>query len=224
MFKLSHSSIRLKLSYKYEWPATLSGLERIILSAEGNLQRLLRSVASGCGNVYPHLACSAWFNSQITVEVIYSINKIYMAPNTKPVPLCMNDPASLSHALSIVSPECPIVQLRQVRLVCEGKTVCTAASTVRMKSPQSARLFLQAQLAIGQMFKELGSLPKFELSDVGFEDTYFSRAQHVQEHGSLLGREDDDQLNDNLWRNYRLSVPCFETDILEVFPSREMFK
>lgn len=35
-----------------------------------------------------------------------------------------------------------------------------------------------------------------------------------------LGAND---VGDQLWRKYRLAIPDFECEILEVFPSREMF-
>jgi hypothetical protein len=93
----------------------------------------------------------------------------------------------------------PIVQTRRVHLLCSDRTVCTATSTVRITSAECARLFLQEKYAIGQVFMEIGRVPRFELMDVG-----------------TGGGE--------LWRKYKLEIDGFECDILEVFPDREMFK
>lgn len=64
------------------------------------------------------------------------------------------------------------------------------------------------------MFRKLEKLPLFELVRVGF--------------GAAPGDGDEDEDEDEerkkqLWRQYKLIVPEFECEILEVFPSREMF-
>lgn len=75
------------------------------------------------------------------------------------------------------------------------------------------------------MFRELEVLPKFEMMDVGFGSTY-----RFSEKNSEMGTSNDndaleaaERRGNELWRKYRLSAPDFETDILEVFPSRTMF-
>ena len=62
------------------------------------------------------------------------------------------------------------------------------------------------------MFRRLEKVPAFELLAVG------------------LGPVDDndkdpakDTKSNQLWRKYTLTIPDFECEILEVFPSREMF-
>ena len=55
----------------------------------------------------------------------------------------------------------------------------------------------------------MGKLPDFELIAVGFDK--------VEPHGET---ESD---GEQVWRKYRLSVDGFESEILEVFPSRRMF-
>ena len=102
----------------------------------------------------------------------------------------------------------PIMQKRRVLLQCSGRTVCTATSLVRMTSPRSAQLLLEEKFAIGQMFQKLDKSPQFELLSVGF--------------GSP-SNEDKAETGQALWRRYKLSVPDFECEILEEFPSREMF-
>jgi hypothetical protein len=71
---------------------------------------------------------------------------------------------------------------------------------VRITSPECARLFLGEKYAIGQVFMEVGRLPRFELIKVG------------------VGKCSE------LWREYKLEIEGFECDILEVFPDREMLK
>ena len=92
---------------------------------------------------------------------------------------------------------------------CAEKTVCTATSNVRITSPECARLFLVDKFPIGQLFRKMGKLPDFELIAVGFDK--------VEPHGET---ESD---GEQVWRKYRLSVDGFESEILEVFPSRRMF-
>ena len=115
------------------------------------------------------------------------------------------------------APETPIVQTRQVHLQCNGKIVCTATSTVRITSPETAHLFLQEKYAIGQMFRRLEKVPAFELLCVGL-----GAVREGEKRGSFVVAEAD-RRSSQLWRKYTLIVPHFECEILEVFPAREMF-
>jgi hypothetical protein len=86
-----------------------------------------------------------------------------------------------------------------------------------LTSPHVAHLFLEEKYAIGQMFRKLEKLPTFELVAVGLGVP-----------GDTAGEEGmppstDRKTQQQLWRRYKLIVPDFECDILEVFPSREMF-
>ena len=90
------------------------------------------------------------------------------------------------------------------------KVVCVATSTVRITSPECARLVLEEKYGIGQVFRRVAKVPEFDILAVG-----------VGPCPTAPGTEGK-QAN-QLWRKYRVTVPEFECEILEVFPSREMF-
>jgi len=152
-------------SVDFSWPDDISGLERIMLSAHGDLQRLL----------------SAFFARTINIKTIY---------------------AQTSPRTHVASPDEPITQRREVHLLCSGKTVCIARSTVTITAQLCERLFLDEKFAIGQMFRKMQTLPQFALLQCGGE---VEDGNHV------------------LWRRYTLSMEGFECDITEVFPDRDMF-
>ncbi|KAJ7252788.1 hypothetical protein B0H12DRAFT_1017888 [Mycena haematopus] len=130
----------------FSWPKELTGLERIALSAQGDLQRIL----------------SAFFARPIVVALTYS-HTFTKRPDDTLEPLVLPNPTAIASA----SPESPIVQNRQVHLQCGGHIVCTATSAVKISSSRCAQLFLVEKYAIGQMFSKLGATPVFELLDVG---------------------------------------------------------
>jgi len=64
------------------------------------------------------------------------------------------------------------------------------------------------------MFARLEKVPSFELVSVGLGPAA----------GDFLSENrGSDKRRQQLWRKYKLSIPDFECDILEVFPSRQMF-
>ncbi|KAF8159819.1 hypothetical protein B0H34DRAFT_768321 [Crassisporium funariophilum] len=184
-------------SISYPWPTEVNGVERIALSAQGDLQRVL----------------SAFFARPIVIALVYS-HTLHQTSLQSPLePVSHPSPSIIAAA----SPDSPIVQTRQVHLQCNGKIVCTATSTVRITSPQCAHLFLQEKYAIGQMFRRLEKVPAFELKAVGLgavEDDKKAASNSLSAGGNK---------SQQLWRKYTLIIPNFECEILEVFPSREMF-
>ncbi|KAG1716482.1 hypothetical protein ID866_686 [Astraeus odoratus] len=100
------------------------------------------------------------------------------------------------------SPEHPITQSRQVHLVCAGKVVCIATSTVTITSPDAERIFLEEKFPIGQTFRKLGQTPRFTLLSV---------------ETPTVGNKRE------LRRTYTLETEGFVTEILEVFTDRDMF-
>jgi hypothetical protein len=89
-----------------------------------------------------------------------------------------------------------------------------------LTSPYVAHLFLEEKYAIGQMFRKLEKLPTFELVAVGLGvPGDIAREEGMPPRESSTDRVKQQQL----WRRYKLIVPDFECDILEVFPSRDMF-
>ncbi|KAG5351884.1 hypothetical protein C0989_004650 [Termitomyces sp. Mn162] len=183
-------------SISFPWPEEVTGLERIALSAQGDLQRVL----------------SAFFARPITIAIVYSNTFHHRFIHEPPTPLTLPNPAVIASA----SRESPITQTRQVHLQCSNKIVCTATSTVRITSPTVANLFLVEKYAIGQTFARLGKVPEFELVSVGFgpvTDAVPTLSHSGKAHAA----------NEQLWRRYRLCIEDFECNILEVFPTREMF-
>ncbi|PBK99067.1 hypothetical protein ARMGADRAFT_1007689 [Armillaria gallica] len=180
-------------SINYPWPEGLTGIERIALASQGDLQRIL----------------SAFFAHSIQIDPVYSHTQLAISPDLPNVTLELPN----SKVIDSVSLESPITQTRKVFLRCAEKTVCTATSTIRMTSPRAAHLVLVDKFPIGQTFRMLGQQPAFELLSVEF-----GRAPT-----SMDKEESDDAEGEQLWRKYRLSVEGFEAEILEVFPSRNMF-
>jgi hypothetical protein len=197
----------LNYRIQFSWPKELTGLERVALSAQGDLQRVLRSAKAKPEALYADTSLSAFFARPIVIALIYSHTFTRRSDGTLDRLALPN-----SSAISSVSPELPIVQNRQVHLQCGGKVVCTATSTVKIASPRSAHLFLEEKYGIGQLFSKLEATPSFELLQVGIG----GQDDMVSVEKGLGG-------GPHLWRKYRLSVPEFECEILEVFASREMF-
>ncbi|OZJ05833.1 hypothetical protein BZG36_00908 [Bifiguratus adelaidae] len=120
-------------------PDDFGGLERMLLTANGNLQRLL----------------SAYFNAPISVNVLY--NKVMSEPNTygpdqtcilrgylREVNLCINGIKGQP-----------------------SRTVCNAKSAVYITDPAVLRLVEEEGVGIGQIFRYLDRLPNFELFSIG---------------------------------------------------------
>jgi len=180
-------------SVNYPWPKEVTGIERIVLAAQGDLQRVL----------------SAFFATPVVVSLIYSQTSRQSSPSCLPEIVYQPTPLLIASA----SPTSPITQTRQVHLQCTGKTVCIATSTVRISSPEVAHLFLQEKYAIGQMFRRMGKVPAFDLVAVGLGDVTEKESDE----------KDDKTKQAQLWRKYTLNIPDFECEILEVFLDRQMF-
>ncbi|KAF9447503.1 hypothetical protein P691DRAFT_760703 [Macrolepiota fuliginosa MF-IS2] len=184
----------------FNWPSAVTSLERIALTAQGELQRVL----------------SAYFARPISITVVYTHTYGRPAPGAPREFLSLPPPPA---AIAQASEETPITQTRQVHLVCSGQIVCTATATVRITDPSVAHFFLVENFAIGQMFRRIEKLPRFELQNVGIgpypcEDLDVASWSPASNPGS--GSQE-------LWRKYKLIAPDFECDIVEVFPDRDMF-
>jgi hypothetical protein len=203
----------------------VNGLERIALSAQGDLQRVLRYVNlmilvslntlifSISGAL---LVGSAFFARPIVIALVYSHTVCQASSKSAAEPITNPTPTIIASA----SPTSPIVQTRQVHLQCAGKIVCTATSTVRITSPECANLFLIEKYAIGQMFRRLEKIPAFELLAVGLGPVDDNDKDKTP---GAFSTSNDKKKSNQLWRKYTLTIPNFECEILEVFPSREMF-
>ncbi|KAF9442638.1 hypothetical protein P691DRAFT_681034, partial [Macrolepiota fuliginosa MF-IS2] len=184
----------------FNWPSAINGIERITLASHGELQRVL----------------SAYFARPLSVTVVYAHTYWHPAAGASkevlPLPV---PPAAIAQA----SQETPIIQTRQVHLVCSGKIVCTATSTVRISSPSAAHYFLVENCAIGQMFRCINKIPRFELQNVGIGSYSCDDPEVV----SWCPASDPDAESEGLWRKYRLIAEGFVCEIVEVFPDRGMF-
>jgi hypothetical protein len=201
---------------QFEWPPEATGVERIMLSAQGDLQRLLRfkfwSRSFSYVFTYKNIDLSAFFAQPITVALLHSQTFSQALPDGLPTPLA--DPNT--SIIDSVSPQNPVLQTRQVNILCSGRLVCKATSTVRITCPTSARLFIGEKYAIGQVFRELGKIPRFELIAVGVGESTSGEVGKLPSLESLKRHE--------LWRQYKVDCEGFECEILEIFPTREMFR
>ncbi|THH09907.1 hypothetical protein EW145_g1696 [Phellinidium pouzarii] len=146
---------------------------------------------------------SAFFARPIAINPIF----------TQTVPLAMALATS-------PSPAVPTTQKRQVHLVCAGRTVCIATSSVTITSPRYAHLFLVEGYAIGQIFRKMEDIPAFELLDVGLVSD-LDDSDCIDSIEKIGG--DSSKEKRKLWRRYTLKVKGFFADIVEVFPDRSMF-
>ncbi|EIW79918.1 hypothetical protein CONPUDRAFT_126365 [Coniophora puteana RWD-64-598 SS2] len=143
---------------------------------------LERVVLANRGDLQRLLSC--FFGQPIGCEIIYT--------NTSP-------------RTQTASPEFPITQMRQVRLTCGPRTVCTATSTVTITAREPERLLLDEKYPLGQMFQMLrGRAPAFSLLSVSTAP------------GVMSGKEE-------LQRIYKLEADGVVCATLEVFPDRNMF-
>lgn len=158
---------------------------------------------------------SAYFARPISIAVVYEHTTWQRSPEAPPEPLEQLNPKTIASA----TPKTPITQKRQVHLQCSGRIVCTATSTVRITSPDSSHLFLVEKYAIGQMFRRLEKLPLFDLLSVGLGP--YTQGDDIGFNGNSFKLHATPHRE--LWRRYKLTVPSFECDIVEVFPDRRMF-
>ena len=158
---------------------------------------------------------SAFFNRPIAVILVCSQVYIQRMPDSEPVPISLPS----AEEIRFTSPTRPITQKRQIHLQCMGKVVCIATSTVHIKSPECAHLVLQENYGIGQVFRRFAKAATFDILGVGVGPVGVGSS-------TVVPKTEDPATNDfgdQLWRKYRLAIPDFECEILEVFPSREMF-
>jgi len=111
--------------------------------------------------------------------------------------------ANTGPRLQPASKDAPIKQTRQVKLVCEGRTVCIATSSVSISNPTVERLFLNEKYAIGQCYRKMNQECEFALLEV------------------VTGTSRDGKRM--LRRRYTLHGGGLDCDIVELFPDRDMF-
>ncbi|KAL1923382.1 uncharacterized protein VTP21DRAFT_8362 [Calcarisporiella thermophila] len=126
-------------------PPEFTGLERIVLTANGNLQRIL----------------SAYYCAPVTVQILY---------NRPLIPDNADTPTSISSSDDDnVIPKKNILQRyrRAVNLLVRQKIVCHATSCVTITSSHILHLVRDRGVGIGQLFRYMDKLPEFELLRAG---------------------------------------------------------
>ena len=86
------------------------------------------------------LSSSAFFARPINIATVYSHTYTEEAEGKRSLSLPADD------RIASTSASTPIYQARQVELRCSDKVVCTATSTIILRSPKAARLFLEDPL------------------------------------------------------------------------------
>ena len=119
-----------------------SPMERIALTANGNLQRIF----------------SSYYDAPVHIHV-ESCSRRKACTNGEHVPQIL-----LNHS-ELVSGDA--VWDRIVRIKVLGKTTCKATSIISVKTPMCIRLIENGSVGLGQMFRYLNKLPTFSLLDAG---------------------------------------------------------
>lgn len=131
----------------------LSPLDRIALTANGNLQRIFSSYYDSPVHVHVHWcllvstssADAAFLASPQTAQK--GLNQTSGKPLQIPIP--------------------PAVWHRQVHLSVHDQKFCTATSEITVYSEECVQLVHGGTVGIGQLFRHLGILPTFALLDAG---------------------------------------------------------
>ncbi|KAJ3064906.1 hypothetical protein HDU98_011686 [Podochytrium sp. JEL0797] len=134
-------------------PDIFTPLERILLTANGNVQRIL----------------SAFYNSPITVKII---------KNERTFPVSVSRVSESNGIQYHAEPHSKAILAefdRHVELHCSNQILCTATSTVTLWSKEYLRLVDEENIGIGQLFRYLNILPDFELLQVGRDSDSFWR-------------------------------------------------
>ncbi|RHZ74135.1 hypothetical protein Glove_227g69 [Diversispora epigaea] len=187
--KISSRETSLLLSDEF------SGLERICLTANGNLQRIL----------------SAWFNKPIKIEIIKNIpidnidnnddnNTINDKLNNNIERNKYENNENNNNSNNHINNNSPILKRyeREVALVCENKVVCSAFSDVIVRDDKILNLIENEGVGLGQLFSYFNKSPSFRLLQVGRNDQIW-------------------------WRVYNLEIKGVECEIKEVF-SNNLFE
>ncbi|CAG8571059.1 219_t:CDS:2 [Paraglomus occultum] len=179
-------------------PEGFSGLERICLTANGNLQKILRfffllTVAFTYSDttdatdpicVYTFHSKiihqnSAWFDGAVTVQIVRNIPTSTDLPNIRGT----NRNGTIVRRYD-----------REVNLCCKGKVLCNATSDVVISDNKVVDMIENEGVGIGQLFRYLGKLPTFDLHCVGRTSLTW-------------------------WRLYTLHITGVDCRIKEVFPN-----
>ncbi|KAJ2720939.1 chaperone [Coemansia sp. Benny D115] len=115
-------------------------VQRIMLMANGNLQRVL----------------SAYYNMPVSVEVLFN----------EPVAV----PDNASNGSQPRDGRLPVRFRRVINLVCNRTVVCTAESDVDLLTSKAVDLVISQGVGIGQLFRYMNILPTFSLREARLSD------------------------------------------------------
>ena len=126
-----------------------------------------------------------------------------------------------------------LTQKREINLLCEGKVVCHAKSTVRASSPKAIDL-LQQGFFLGQVMRSMQHIPEFSLQNVNLWETdgcdclvpcdHVDRDSHDNADSDAGGSDfSATSTRSKMSRRYLVKVDGMECDIEEFFPDRSLF-
>eukprot|EP01036_Dinobryon_divergens_P029151 gene29151-38214_t len=189
---------------------SFSSLERIVLTANGNLQRIL----------------SAYYGSPISVEI--PLCQLLSTSSTKAP---TNSSKDSSHGdLSSVSIRS---YSREAHLLVCGKVVCVARGQIDLFSSECVEAIEGKNIGIGQLFRYLGVLPTFTLLAVGRDnstdliggsassweqlDSIYSADSSSYSLPSPLPSFSPSPSSSSLYREYELECPQMKCRFTEIF-------
>jgi hypothetical protein len=168
-------------------------LDRLALTANGNLQRLLAS----------------YYDAPVTVEVEYcTLRSTVPTENTLPDSSVIFEPQGqldyrpINNTIGSLS-----TWDRRVHLRVYNQTVCTATSVIHLYSRHGHELVASGQVGLGQLFRYWDILPTFTLHNA-------SRCSNVESDGENDGGSGG---GGSFWREYTLSSAAMTCHIYETF-------
>ena len=148
----------LQSEFAIKMNGQISPLERIALTANGNLQRIFSSYYDAPVHVIVdkcHLQTSSSIVSNVGSqhEILHNSNQ--------------NNSVKKSLQPIRGLPPIPAIWDRSVHLSVHDQKFCTAYSQITVNSKQCIELVCSGKVGIGQIFRYLDKLPTFELLDAG---------------------------------------------------------
>jgi hypothetical protein len=171
-------------------------MERIALTANGNLQRIFAS----------------YYDTPVTVKVISCVLRQSPPHHHQQQEQEYNNNNNEGENNTMVWD-------RVVHIQIYNQTVCKATSVIQVNCPTCCELITSQTVGIAQMFRHLNRLPTFTLLNAGRR----SRAEVVEE-GKEVNDDDDDEFslkskNGGIWRTYELQCEEMSCLIHEEFAS-----